>query len=838
MPNNPVQVLLNDQDFLRAPEPGRAGVEKDFFEGHDAAFRDHKQNLLAHLDAIEAEIRDSAYGPAAYLRVQMRGEALAKSYRPNRALFVEDKFPCVGADGVGTLYYRAPLIYLPSLRARMEAAEPVVVRRVSRNTGKEYLDTSRERSELGAIEWFEIAPAADKRPFSAAAALQILQDPRAVSGYMIELFETPDDKVIADDPLGRAALRSSLERSLLSLGRGSQVVLAPSIGRTPVLELQLTRADRPALIESRRGIVSGDTAVLAELDLSVDRHEQALTMLADHPLVRTIQPPVMLEVSDREYVAPSSVDFEFPAPSAEARYPVVGVVDSGIADCLSDWVVGRFDFLDKAECNPRHGTHVAGLVVAGQATNGPEVVPEPSGCQLYDAALYPSVSFQAKYPRGFVDFLEELEQAVSEASSEHRVRIFNLSINAIAEVEAHRYSIYAARLDEIADLYNVVFVNSAGNLPISAVRSPWPKSPKATVQYFANRRDPDTIFKPSESVRNISVGALNPRHDSQVEGAPTIYTRRGPGLQVGVKPDVAAIGGAGGGRAGEATGLRSIGVEGGAVDVAGTSFAAPLVARTLAGLDVMTEGGLETDALRAILIHGTAMPAALKRQGLKELGRQFAGFGQPIDAARMLETDDHQITLVFQSRLTVGEKKPAILRFPFEWPQALVDQATGACSGRARITLIYTPPLDPAFGAEFVRVNLDASLKQKQRARRADGAERYLNQIKPRYLPSTTNLGVTEKALIAQGLKWWPSKQYESVFADKGESSSWRFEVTSLVRAEATFPAEGVRFAAILTIEDPDGTKPIFQQMQQGLQASAARMVGIRTAQRLRPRGQ
>ena len=55
--------------------------------------------------------------------------------------------------------------------------------------------------------------------------------------------------------------------------------------------------------------------------------------------------------------------------------------------------------------------------------------------------------------------------------------------------------------------------------------------------------------------------------------------------------------------------------------------------------------------------------------------------------------------MLFQSRLTVGERKPAILRFPFDWPRSLVNP-DGSCSGLAKMTLVYSPPLDPAFGAE------------------------------------------------------------------------------------------------------------------------------------------
>ena len=64
----------------------------------------------------------------------------------------------------------------------------------------------------------------------------------------------------------------------------------------------------------------------------------------------------------------------------------------------------------------------------------------------------------------------------------------------------------------------------------------------------------------------------------------------------------------------------------------------------------------------------------------------------------LLETDDHSITLLFESRLTIGERKLAILRFPFTWPASLVDPDTRACRGRIKMTLVYEPPLDPAFG--------------------------------------------------------------------------------------------------------------------------------------------
>ncbi|MEO9877512.1 MAG: S8 family peptidase [Anderseniella sp.] len=846
MPNNPVQIVLNHSDFLRAPDPMQGGGGKDFFSDADAAFDLHKRELLASIDRIIKEIEASSYGPAAYLKVQMRNEALAKSYRPVKFLFHPDRFPCVGAEAVGTIFFRAPLIYLDELRRRIDAAEATVAVNISKNTGKPYKAPTPARSEVGAIETIEIAPPANKRNFSTAAAMQLFDDPRTVSGYQVELFETPGDNVIADDPLGRFALLSSLQDMLLGLGTGARTLFASEIGRTPVLEFQLTNSSANASVDNRLGIAGRDVTPLsapAPVDLNPDRHEAVLNKLVDHPLVRSIQPPVQLQLADDE-TSPSdsgspripAATLAIPFPSVDATYPIVGVIDSGVAPILEAWVEDRFDYLDETEYNPTHGTGVAGLISSGQLANDTVVVPEPDGCKIYDAPLYPTGPFMDKYANGFSDFLEELEQAVAEASQQYRVRVFNLSINAISDVERHRYSIYAARLDQIADNYGVIFVNSSGNLPLSQARTPWQKKPIDVVRYFASRTQPDTIYKPSESVRSISVGALNPPETGQIERAPTVYTTRGPGLQVGVKPDVATYGGAGAVGPGKTTGLASITPSGEKKSVVGTSYAAPLVARTLAGLDTSTQGGLQTEALRAMLLHHTQMPEPLAKRGLKELGRQFAGFGQPGSVLDMLETDDHQITLLFQSRLSIGERKPAILRFPFDWPRSLVD-SDGSCSGRARMTLVYSPPLDPAFGAEFVRVNLEASLRQRQPKIKQDGGASYTNQIAARYLPKTAGLGVPEKALIDHGLKWWPSKQYESTFTNKGEFSNWRLEVSSLVRAEASFPAEGVPFSVLLTIEDPERQSPVFSEMRLALQASNAVAQDIRTATRVRPRG-
>lgn len=839
MPNNPVQIVLNDAAFLRAPDPVRAGEDKDFFQDNDAAFIAHRKAMVAKLDQFDDELATSRFGPVAYVRVRMRQEAIAKSYRPNRALFIKDQFPCVGAGAPGELYFRLPRIHLSRLRARFESAEDRGQARVSK-AGRAYHFVTRTRSELGAIESLEIAPPDSKRRFSAADAVQAMLQPSAASGYVIELFEQGALDVPANaDVLGLRQSFESLQREIGQLGAGTYAALLPSPGGVPSIELLITTGANRPLIEDRR-VVRSDLTIepgSAEIDANVERHEEVLGVLERHPLVRRIRFPVVLEPTEA-LSAPSARNFVVPPRVDGGIYPKVGVIDTGICPALQPWVQERYDFLDEADCDPTHGTMVGGILVGARGENGTDIGREADGCDLVDIPLLPRGRFLDVYgPRGFEAFLEELEGAIIEARDNHGVRVFNMSLNITSPVEQNQYSVYAARLDEIQDRQEVVIINSAGNLAGPDWRPAWPKRPGQVIAALAARTNPDTIFMPSESVRALAVGALNPPNGSHVHGAPATYTRRGPGLRVGVKPDLAHYGGVGDASQLNSTALSTCALDGTCTQTRGTSFAAPLVAKTIAALDVMTAQRLAPRTLRAFAVHNAQTPAAISNRSLREIARQFVGFGQPSDAASMLETDDHSITLVFESRLSIGERRPAILRFRFAWPSSLIDPETRACRGRVRMTLVYDAPIDQAFGTEFVRVNLDAKLQQRQPEDREDGSPSWRDEISQAFLPRSAGLTPPEKALISHGLKWWPTKRYAEDFGEGvGSSTEWRLQVESVVRAEAEFPAEGVPFTVILTIEDPDAVQPVFQELRRQLVNNQVELNDIRAVARLRPR--
>lgn len=303
MPNNPVQIVRNDDDFRQAPEPGRYGPQKDFFEGRDAAFAAHKKSLLEAVDAIDQSIRSGGHGPASYIRVVLREEALAKSYRPNTALLTSDRFRCVGAAAIGELFFFAPLLHLPEFKTRIAGAENQVEVKYRKRDGAAYRDTSRLRSEVGAIARVELLAPKHKRTFATSAAVQMFAQPNTFPGYLVELFEVLPMHEIATDRLGRRELFESFAGLLLSLGRGAQSFLLPAAGRTPLLEVQLTNIEAPAaLIDLSQGVgtAGAESRAPISVDPNLERHEHALRLLAAHPLVRRIDPPVRLILEDRD----------------------------------------------------------------------------------------------------------------------------------------------------------------------------------------------------------------------------------------------------------------------------------------------------------------------------------------------------------------------------------------------------------------------------------------------------------------------------------------------------------------------------------------------------------
>lgn len=828
---SPVQIVLNPENFSEDREkPGGGGPKTDFFLDDDAGFIAHRKNLLKQLSDVATALQRQApaYGPVGFIKVVLRRRAWAKSHRPLVALFPQRRTPLVGNLDLGEPIFEVTPRAIEQVAAEIAKAEDQTARRLNDATQRmEPVPTTR-RSEAGAIERIELYGAGDRRQFDLDQAVVWLSNPKTGGQYEVELFEVPPAPANYDVVGDRRKLFESLQAGLQHIGPGVDVRALPLRGKgdLPKLAVRLERSALPPTVRLLPSATEPDHLELAPYDPSHDRHARLIGFLENHPLVKRIELPGVL-VRSKEIVRTRPETVEIESRDRGKAWPRVGVIDGGISDpALGDWVIGRWDPLATVDVDLDHGTFIGGLLVAGSRLNGPQTCTDADGVELYDVAVYPnSDPAFATYYRDLTGFFDEVENAIIQAKAQHGVRIFNFSMNVQTLVATNHYSRAAARLDQIAETHDVLIFISAGNL--ASFRPEWPSAPTAALQLMAASQN-DGILVPAESARNVSVGALNPAGMgiNTVDHAPARYSRRGPGLRALVKPDFAFPGGSGSPANPLGHGLYSIDPNGALVDGCGTSYATPFVAKQAAILDAEIEGDVSRETLIALFAHHAQTPAPLADKTLNIIARQLCGHGMTAPAASVLEGGDHQITLVFATRL----QKERQMNFRFSWPSCLVGPG-GKCRGSARLTLVSSPPLDQRFGAEFTRINIEAALRQEAIA--PNGKVSWKGQLKPLYLPSGRDHPY-EAERIEHGMKWSPVKTSAVTMPEgRGNSTNWQLTVNYLSRTtNEEMPDEGVPFTAILTISDPKREQPVFQIMRQQLQ-QIVQIADIRTAARV-----
>ena len=828
---SPIQIVLNPENYEQIREVSGGGGHKDFFAHRDAAFVEHRKKLVGQIDTIAGALSKQTQGNVGFVKAILRREAWAKSHRPVKALFRNDRTPVVGGGDLGVMIIEARPDTLRQVAAEMVQAEAHTEMRFNEHKQRDEPYPSARKSETGAIERIELYGPSDRRSFSAEEAVAWLSDPMTGSSYQVELFDSPPPRSAWDGvDGGHRRLVESFVEGFRAFDRGLSVERLPN-HRTKqhFVSVRLDQSSGQPVLRLNEASHRERRRELSAFSPDITRHTRLLNFLDNHPLVRRIELPGIV-VRSTESPAPAQSSRPAsrlpPVRDKQHNYPRLGIIDGGISDVLSDWVIDQWDVLAEEDTDTVHGTFIGGLIAMGGELNGTQACPEIGGAELVDVALFPANGFESYYPDGVPQFFDEMEAAVSDARARHRVRVFNMSLNIQEPARPDRYSQHASRLDYIAESNNAVIFISAGNIEFPDYRAEWPADATTALANLAAARN-DGLLTPAESARNFAVAALNPPgHDGCLPFAPARYSRRGPGLRSGIKPDLAHIGGAGSKHAELGHGLFSILPDGTIVDDCGTSYAAPLAAKTAAVLDHSIEGEVSRETLIGLLVHHAEMPVPMQAKALAPIARHMVGFGMPPSADRILESGDHSITLVFASRIQRDQQ----INFRFPWPASLVGPG-GKCRGHAKITLTSTPPLDARFGAEFVRVNINATLQQEQ----ANGG--WKGRLEPLYLPSRRETRSVEAELIEHDLKWSPVKVLAKTFPRGiGPSSNWRLFIDYLTRAGEVMPDEGVPFTAIVTISDPDAEQPVFNEMRQNLQALGTQIADIRTAARITPR--
>jgi hypothetical protein len=829
MPNSPIQIVLNSSDFIQIWDRPPGGSEKDFYEGRDKEFVEHKEKLSKQLGTLKSRQLNNEYSEISFAKIIMKQSALAKSHRPTGSVFQRNVAPMVGAGDLGEIFIELSPSTIDTINSRVMSAEDET--RYKENPKKDNKLEAKPtalRSEVGAID--EILPytAADKRKFSLPDALEWLSDPKTGGAYIVELFETPPQRQNYDSLNSiKRKLFTSFREGLSRLGNGLVVSrIIDGTSGTTVLSARLEDSSAPPNIQldGTPSIIRRQNAV-RDISTEQQKHATLLKFLDDHPLVKKIVlPPVISRSAKAAIPFISDRTFSLPEYNAGNTYPKVAIVDGGVSSILGDWIEDRWGFLSTSDKDEDHGTFIGGLLVSGSSINGTAICKEMDGCKIIDLDILPVENVFADYFIQPLEFFRELEIAVKELKARTGVRIFNFSLNVEEHVSTNVYSHAAQVLDRIAEENDIIFVISAGNTGELDFRKEWPEDPAEALSILASSRN-DILKTPSESCRNLSVAALNPPNLSGIiPYAPSNYSCRGPGIRVGIKPDLAHIGGSGTKHSTGGHGFYSVNRAGSIVDGCGTSYAAPNVAKTLACLEHAIEGEVSRESLIALAVHHASLPEILTNRKFKDIAKHLAGFGMPKSSDEILEGSDHAITLVFANRIHAGKK----MSFSFSWPSSLVEN--GVCKGAARLTVVSTPPFDHRYGSEFSRINIQGYLRQQNE----EGG--YSGRLKPLYAPDGSE-GKLEKDRITRSFKWSPIKISEAHFPKGvGPTTDWRLDVEPLARDGVYIPETGVPFTAMLTIYDPAGKKPVFTDMRQTLQSLGVQIVDIKTAARIVPR--
>lgn len=508
--------------------------------------------------------------------------------------------------------------------------------------------------------------------------------------------------------------------------------------------------------------------------------------------------------------------------------PVVVVVDSGVSAAipeLQSWVVGQESSVAPQYRNTDHGTFVAALICWGATLNPDLPGIDDGACGVYDLQVIPN----SDPARGEIEslleqeFLETLESALQQHANTYKVWNLSLGTNSVCSLD--EFSPLAEELDNLQENYGVSFVISAGNYTVP----PLLDFPCTGQQVQAGR-----ITSPADSVLGITVGSIShvdsaPNGPRQNQPAP--YSRHGAGPNYVIKPDLVHYGGTCTLAGTDPTGIVSVCDDGLSEDL-GTSFATPLVSRTLAQIYHQVTPSPSPVLARALLTHHARDPRTGSR--VPDGDEDYFGFGLPSAVPYCIECTPYTSTLVFEDVLRPG--------FFLEWddfpyPPSLTTD--GKFFGEIWMTVAFAPVRGPRWGSEYCETHIDAlfGVFYEQRSRKTgETTTRYKGLVPPEH----KNPGMLyETYQIASLRKWAPVRTYHGDLGPNGQRGSrWRLKVQLLTRHDVDIAGDTRRpqlFSLILTIADPLRRAPVYDEMARIISSRfQTRNLSLRSATRVR----
>lgn len=486
--------------------------------------------------------------------------------------------------------------------------------------------------------------------------------------------------------------------------------------------------------------------------------ENQLKLLYDKvPYLVSMATVDLAELSPENFIKEYQNDSVYiPSPSIE---PTIGVIDTLFDKRVyfSEWVEYHDmvdDNLPKSSDDYRHGTAVSSIIVDGIRLN-PWL---NDGCGRFKVRHF-GVAISSKFSSFTI-----IKQIKAIIAQNRDIKVWNISLGSNQEVNDNFISAEAATLDQIQYENDVIFVVAGTNKPSNDIIK---------------------IGSPADSINSMVVNAVTK------SGLSTKYARRGLALSFFAKPDVSYYGGS------EEQYIR-VCEPLGAANVAGTSFAAPWIARKLSYLiDVL---GLNREVAKAMIID------AARGWNEKPTPEEVSLYGHgivPIKIDDIVTTGDDEIKFLVSD---ISEKWNT---YNYYFPIPLKDDKYPYI---ARATMCYFPKCDRSQGVDYTntelnlhfgRIKNDGKLNEinndKQNQDEALNAERiYLLEGEAR-----------DKFRKWDNVKYVAEKPKDRMKAKVSyNNKNWGMEIKTNNRLDSN-DGIGVRFGVIVTLKEINGVNRI-----------------------------
>jgi hypothetical protein len=412
-----------------------------------------------------------------------------------------------------------------------------------------------------------------------------------------------------------------------------------------------------------------------------------------------------------------NIEISFSLEPPDLNAPKVCIIDSGIQEqhpllqsaiITNDsrsWVPNETDLTADFVKNGGHGTRVAGAVLY------PKLIPnsgqQQAICWIQNARVLDKTCRlpESIFPPSLIS------KIVKFYHGEKRTRIFNHSISGSTPCRIQYMSAWAAEIDNLSWLYDILFVVAAGNLPSDGQRI---NNSRLSVQGHLqdNHPYPDYLLSdscripnPAQSFQALSVGSVSlqtfkdlSKESIAQQDRPSSFSCTGFGLWDSVKPEVVEYGGdlvTDGATPPNLTTppevcpdlVRST-LNGGplsARDIIGTSFAAPKVAHIAACLaaELPNESSL---LYRALIVQSARFPHWVKSENFDlHNAIRLLGYGIP-DLDRALGGSSNRITLIARGDRQITARQAHI--YEVSLPDKLRSQGE-ELEIRIEVTLSY-----------------------------------------------------------------------------------------------------------------------------------------------------